>query len=71
MTRDNAEVPPIMQKCCEAIEKYGIHSQGIYRLSGTTSKVANLKLRLDRGQPFSSYFLEVPVFLYNYRFGSG
>jgi len=48
MTRDNVEVPPIMQKCCEAIEKYGIQSQGIYRLSGTTSKVANLKLKLDR-----------------------
>ncbi|KAF8801325.1 RhoGAP-domain-containing protein [Phlegmacium glaucopus] len=48
MTRDNVEVPPIMQKCCEAIEKYGIRSQGIYRVSGTTSKVANLKQKLDR-----------------------
>lgn len=56
MTRDNVEVPPIMQKCCEAIEKYGIQSQGIYRLSGTTSKVANLKLKLDRGQSFYYYF---------------
>ena len=52
MTRDNVEVPPIMQKCCEAIEKYGIQSQGIYRVSGTTSKVANLKQKLDRGQSF-------------------
>jgi len=59
MTRDNVEVPPIMQKCCEAIEKYGIQSQGIYRLSGTTSKVANLKLKLDRGRPFS--YLQVLV----------
>lgn len=48
MIRDNVEVPPIMQKCCEAIEKYGIRSQGIYRISGTTSKVTNLKQRLDR-----------------------
>lgn len=76
MTRDNVEVPPIMQKCCEAIEKYGIKSQGIYRLSGTTSKVANLKLKLDRGQPF---FLVLFLFfaacrklisLYNHRSGS-
>ena len=52
MTRDNVEVPSIMQKCCEAIEKYGIQSQGIYRVSGTTSKVANLKQKLDRGQSF-------------------
>jgi len=48
MLRDNVEVPPIMQKCCDAIEKYGMGSQGIYRVSGATSKVANLKQRLDK-----------------------
>ncbi|KAJ7155437.1 Rho GTPase activation protein [Mycena crocata] len=48
MTRDNVEVPPIMEKCCQAIEKYGIESQGIYRLSGTVTKVANLRQRLDK-----------------------
>ncbi|KAF8343505.1 Rho GTPase activation protein [Amanita rubescens] len=48
MTRDNVDVPPIMHKCCDAIEKYGIHSMGIYRISGTTSKVANLRQRLDK-----------------------
>ena len=49
MTRDNVEVPPIMAKCCEAIEKYGIRSQGIYRVSGVASKVAMLKQKLDKG----------------------
>jgi len=49
MARDNVEVPPIMLKCCEAIEKYGIRSQGIYRVSGMTSKVATLKQKLDKG----------------------
>ena len=49
MTRDNVEVPPIMVKCCEAIEKHGIQSQGIYRVSGMTSKVANLRQRLEKG----------------------
>jgi hypothetical protein len=49
MTRDNVEVPPIMEKCCQAIEKYGIEIQGIYRLSGTVTKVANLRQRLDKG----------------------
>lgn len=48
MTRDDAEVPPIMRKCCEAIEKYGMDITGIYRLSGTTSKVQNLKHQLDK-----------------------
>ncbi|KAK6992195.1 Rho GTPase activation protein [Favolaschia claudopus] len=48
MTRDNVEVPPIMEKCCQAIEKFGIESQGIYRVSGTVTKVANLRQRLDK-----------------------
>ena len=49
MARDNAEVPPIVLKCCQAIEKYGLFSQGVYRVSGMTSKVASLKSKLDRG----------------------
>ncbi|KAG7093520.1 hypothetical protein E1B28_007194 [Marasmius oreades] len=48
MARDDVDVPRIMKKCCEAIEKYGLESQGIYRLSGTTSKVAKLKQLLDK-----------------------
>ncbi|KAL1742115.1 hypothetical protein HDZ31DRAFT_84353 [Schizophyllum fasciatum] len=31
-----------------AIEKYGLESQGIYRLSGTTSKVHQLRQKLDK-----------------------
>ncbi|TFK60437.1 RhoGAP-domain-containing protein [Pluteus cervinus] len=48
MARDGVDLPPIVEKCCQAIEKYGLTSQGIYRLSGTTSKVANLRQRLDK-----------------------
>jgi hypothetical protein len=48
MTRDNAELPPIIEKCCQAIEKHGIRSQGIYRVNGTTRKVIQLKEKLDR-----------------------
>lgn len=50
MSRDSVDVPRIMQKCCEAIEKWGLESKGIYRLSGTHSKIQKLKERLDRGQ---------------------
>ena len=56
MTRDNVEVPPIMEKCCQAIEKYGIRSQGIYRINGTSRKVAQLKEKLDRGSTTLSCF---------------
>ncbi|GAW03253.1 hypothetical protein LENED_004962 [Lentinula edodes] len=48
MARDDVEIPLIMRKCCEAIEKYGLNAQGIYRLSGATSKVAKLKQLLDK-----------------------
>ncbi|TFK52005.1 RhoGAP-domain-containing protein [Heliocybe sulcata] len=48
MARDGVEVPPIMEKCCEAIEKYGLRSQGIYRISGTVTKVNKLKEKLDK-----------------------
>lgn len=49
MIRDNVDVPPIMLKCCEAIERHGLQSQGIYRISGTMSKITKLKELLDRG----------------------
>ena len=53
MTRDDVDVPPIVVKCCEAIEKYGIEAMGIYRISGTIVKVNKLKEKLDRGWIFS------------------
>lgn len=57
MARDNVELPPIVVKCCEAIEKYGIKSQGIYRVSGMTSKVANLRQKLEKGTSrYDCYF---------------
>jgi len=48
MARDSVEVPPIMVKCCEAIEKYGISTVGVYRIGGTMSKVTRLKEKLDK-----------------------
>jgi hypothetical protein len=53
MTRDNVEVPPIVEKCCEAIERLGLQSQGLYRLSGTQHKVLKLKEKLDRGECYA------------------
>lgn len=47
--RDNVEIPPVMEKCCTAIEKYGLKSQGLYRISGTITKVLKLKEKLDKG----------------------
>ena len=49
MSRDDVDVPPIMVKCCEAIEKHGLNFQGIYRVGGTVTKVAKLREMLDKG----------------------
>jgi hypothetical protein len=56
MARDNIELPMILEKCCAAIEKYGLHSQGIYRISGMARKVASLKERLDKGSYLEALF---------------
>ncbi|GHJ88503.1 hypothetical protein NliqN6_4905 [Naganishia liquefaciens] len=42
------EIPKVVQKCTEAIEAFGLDQVGIYRLSGTTSKVQALKAALDQ-----------------------
>ncbi|MBW0491161.1 hypothetical protein O181_030876 [Austropuccinia psidii MF-1] len=49
MLRDGIEtVPKVVEKCIEAIERAGgLEMVGIYRLSGTTSKIARLKSRFD------------------------
>lgn len=47
MLRDGVEVPPILEICADAIERVGIQNTGIYRLSGTSSRVQKLKARFD------------------------
>ncbi|KIJ65168.1 hypothetical protein HYDPIDRAFT_111063 [Hydnomerulius pinastri MD-312] len=48
MARDHVELPSILEKCCGVIERYGLYSQGIYRISGMARKVSLLKERLDK-----------------------
>lgn len=48
MLRDNMELPKIVEKCCKHIQERGLDVVGIYRLSGTTSKVQKLKSLFDR-----------------------
>lgn len=49
LLRDGTVVPKIVEKCTQAIEIYGLESVGVYRLSGTTSRVQALKAALDKG----------------------
>ena len=49
MERDNVDVPKVLQKCVETIEAHGMDSQGLYRLSGTTSRIQRLRARMEKG----------------------
>lgn len=46
--RDQKEIPRVLERCADVIEQH-LDSMGIYRLSGTTSKVQRLKAALDQG----------------------
>lgn len=50
MDRDNVDIPKVLQKCVETIETYGMDSQGLYRLSGTTSRIQRLRAKMEKGQ---------------------
>jgi hypothetical protein len=52
MARDNVELPKVVEKCCTAIRENALDVVGIYRLSGTTSKIQKLKVAFDRGTLF-------------------
>lgn len=50
MDRDNVDIPKVLQKCVETIEAYGMDSQGLYRLSGTTSRIQRLRAKMEKGK---------------------
>lgn len=58
MERDNVDVPKVLQKCVETIEAHGMDSQGLYRLSGTTSRVQRLRARMEKGKILKNARLE-------------
>jgi hypothetical protein len=50
MKRDGHQVPLVVQKCTEAVEKYGLKCIGIYRESGTGTQIQKLKADFNRGK---------------------
>ncbi|KAF9430731.1 hypothetical protein BGZ94_004500 [Podila epigama] len=48
LIRDETDLPEIVIKCTEAIERYGMDTQGIYRVSGVTSVTNRLRAAFDR-----------------------
>ncbi|KAI8329762.1 Rho GTPase activation protein [Chlamydoabsidia padenii] len=48
MKRDGHQVPLVVQKCTEAVERHGIKCMGIYRESGTGTQIQKLKADFNR-----------------------
>ncbi|XP_051984241.1 unconventional myosin-IXAa-like [Xyrauchen texanus] len=47
LTNDERTVPLVVEKLINYIEMHGLYSEGIYRKSGSTNKIKELKLGLD------------------------
>lgn len=48
--RDGTAVPMIVYQCFQAIELFGLDMEGIYRLSGSATQIAQLKSLFDNGE---------------------
>lgn len=49
--RDGTAVPAVVFQCIQAIDLFGLHTEGIYRTSGSTPIVMQLKSEFDHGMP--------------------
>jgi Rho GTPase-activating protein RGD1 len=47
LSRENSTLPLIVAQCVIAVDQFGMTSEGIYRVSGTTSNLAKLKQLFD------------------------
>lgn len=50
LVSDEHRVPPLIEELITVIELKGLYTEGIYRKSGTTSKISELKSLLDRNE---------------------
>ncbi|XP_044740758.1 unconventional myosin-IXa-like [Chrysoperla carnea] len=59
----DSKVPPVVDRLITTIEMYGMYTEGIYRKSGVSSKVKELKMRMEEanqeGVNFENYQVHV------------
>ncbi|KRT84738.1 hypothetical protein AMK59_43 [Oryctes borbonicus] len=48
LTVHHAELPFVVTKCVEEVEARGLHTEGIYRLSGFAEEIDAIKMALDK-----------------------
>ena len=47
--RDGTAVPEVVTKCIEAVERYGMRTTGLYRVSGMSTQIQKLRNMMDKG----------------------
>lgn len=43
-------VPLIVAKCIAAVETFALNMEGLYRVNGSTTNIARLKMLFDHGE---------------------
>ena len=59
LTNDERTVPLVVEKLINYIEMHGLYTEGIYRKSGSTNKIRELKQGLDIGKLCCQHILLV------------
>lgn len=49
---EDLDIPIIVRQCIEEVERRGVESQGIYRLSGNASQIQKLKILVNQGDSY-------------------
>lgn len=60
--RDKTAVPLLVYQCFQAVELFGLETEGIYRLSGSANHINHLKALFDNGQSRLNRLIPHPPF---------
>lgn len=47
--RDGAAVPTVVYQCVQAVDLYGLQTEGVYRISGSAQHIMELQALFDHG----------------------
>jgi hypothetical protein len=61
--RDGSAVPMIVYQCVQAVDLFGLDTEGIYRISGSAPHIMEMKAMFDHGE---HYILNNHSFIYKY-----
>ena len=51
--KEKVSIPKFVSLCMQEVEKRGLNSVGIYRLSGNTAEITKLRYLVDQDEPYT------------------